>query len=467
MNIIREKLSRAAVLCVLLIFVMQAMVLAAAKPTLSNIRFGSGVERDRIVFDFGNTGIPSYDVKEEQGGLRVILTFAKLEDAMLIKPPVRSSLISKVEYKKTEQGLKVIIDLKEAAEHEVKALKKPSRVYINFSKQYEREERRDPAPGLELTTYRRKDGRGLLTAYLLDVDTKQYKLSPVLANGEIVGRDTVSGMSDSVNAAAAVNASYFAKSGEILGMLRINGTVVGTTYFTRSALGIKPSGAAFVAPVYYDGKVTIGNVTQQVSGVNSERGENGLVIYNRYYDTTTGTNAYGREFIVRNGRIADIRQSNSPIPKNGYVISAHGTSRNAFAKVRIGDPVTFTEDLGAQWGNVPTIIGAGPTLVKNGEVNVTSEDFPGDITRGRAPRTGAAVLKNGHMLLAVVDGRQESSIGCTLEEFAELLVKFGAQQAVNFDGGGSSEMVVGGEILNSPSDGSERKVGSALAVFKK
>jgi exopolysaccharide biosynthesis protein len=149
------------------------------------------------------------------------------------------------------------------------------------------------------------------------------------------------------------------------------------------------------------------------------------------------------------------------------VISVHGTSRNAFAKVRIGDPVTFTEDLGAQWGNVPTIIGAGPTLVKNGEVNVTSEDFPGDITRGRAPRTGAAVLKNGHMLLAVVDGRQESSIGCTLEEFAELLVKFGAQQAVNFDGGGSSEMVVGGEILNSPSDGSERKVGSALAVFKK
>ena len=83
---IKEKLSRAAVLCVLLIFVMQATVLAAAKPTLSNIRFGSGVERDRIVFDFGNTGTPSYDVKEEMGGLRVILTFAKLEDARRAAP---------------------------------------------------------------------------------------------------------------------------------------------------------------------------------------------------------------------------------------------------------------------------------------------------------------------------------------------------------------------------------------------
>ena len=71
------------------------------------------------------------------------------------------------------------------------------------------------------------------------------------------------------------------------------------------------------------------------------------------------------------------------------------------------------------------------------------------------------------MLLAVVDGRQASSIGCTLDEFAELLVKFGAQEAINFDGGGSSEMVLGGQILNSPSDGTERKVGSALAVLKK
>ena len=459
--------NRVAVLCVLFIFIVQTAVLAAAKPSLSNIRFGSGTERDRIVFDFGNTGFPQYDVRTEQGGLRVVLTFANLNDAMKTKPQVKSNLIRKVTFQSTEKGMAVLIDLTEPAEYEMKALKNPARVYINFSKEYEKEDTRQPAPGLNLTTYKRKDGRGLLTAYLLDVDTKQYKLAPVLANGEIVGRDTVSGMSDRVNAAAAVNANYFAKSGEILGTMRINGTVVGTTYFTRSALGIRPSGAAFVAPVYYDGKVTIGNVTQQVSGVNAERGENGLVIYNSYYSATTGTNQYGKEYIVKNGRVADIRQSNSPIPKNGYVISVHGTSKNAFSKVRIGDTVTLTEDLGAEWANVPTIFGAGPTLVKDGHVNVTEEDFPSDITKGRAPRTGAAIMNNGHMLLAVVDGRQASSIGCTLDEFAELLVKFGAKEAINFDGGGSSEMVLGGQILNSPSDGAERIVGSALAVLKK
>ena len=164
-----------------------------------------------------------------------------------------------------------------------------------------------------------------------------------------------------------------------------------------------------------------------------------------------------------------IRPANSPIPADGYVISLHGASKDAFARVKVGDTVTLTEDFGPQWINVPNIIGAGPTLVKGGRVavNAKEEQFPADIAVGRAPRTGVAVLSNRHLLLVVADGRQASSIGCTLEEFAELLLKFGAKEAVNFDGGGSSEMVVGGVIVNSPSDGDERLVGSALAVLQK
>ena len=38
---------------------------------------------------------------------------------------------------------------------------------------------------------------------------------------------------------------------------------------------------------------------------------------------------------------------------------------------------------------------------------------------------------------------------------------------MNLDGGGSSELVIGGEIQNSPSDGHERNVGSALIIVKK
>jgi len=100
-------------------------------------------------------------------------------------------------------------------------------------------------------------------------------------------------------------------------------------------------------------------------------------------------------------------------------------------------------------------------------VTAAEEQFPGDIRYGRAPRSAVGVLANGDYILGVVDGRQQSSHGLTLTEWAQLLQRFGAVDAINFDGGGSSELVAGGKILNSPSDGSERPVGAALLLLNK
>jgi exopolysaccharide biosynthesis protein len=70
-------------------------------------------------------------------------------------------------------------------------------------------------------------------------------------------------------------------------------------------------------------------------------------------------------------------------------------------------------------------------------------------------------------LLVVVDGRQPShSIGMTLLELAKLMQDLGAKAALNLDGGGSSEMVIGEEFVNRPSDGRERLVGDALVITK-
>ena len=57
------------------------------------------------------------------------------------------------------------------------------------------------------------------------------------------------------------------------------------------------------------------------------------------------------------------------------------------------------------------------------------------------------------VLFAVLDGRQAHSKGMMLDEFARFLIGMEVVDAVNFDGGGSSELVIGGKIVNSPSDG--------------
>ena len=50
----------------------------------------------------------------------------------------------------------------------------------------------------------------------------------------------------------------------------------------------------------------------------------------------------------------------------------------------------------------------------------------------------------------VADGRTEVSDGLTIPELAEVMDYLGAETAYNLDGGGSSCMVFGGEIVNNP-----------------
>ena len=56
----------------------------------------------------------------------------------------------------------------------------------------------------------------------------------------------------------------------------------------------------------------------------------------------------------------------------------------------------------------------------------------------------------------------------TLVELADMMRKLGAWQAMNFDGGGSTTMVIDGVLVNKPSDQTgERAVGNALMVVKR
>ena len=56
----------------------------------------------------------------------------------------------------------------------------------------------------------------------------------------------------------------------------------------------------------------------------------------------------------------------------------------------------------------------------------------------------------------------------TLVELADLLKAEGAWDALNFDGGGSTTLVIKGRIVNSVSDPTgERPVGNALLVVAK
>lgn len=92
-------------------------------------------------------------------------------------------------------------------------------------------------------------------------------------------------------------------------------------------------------------------------------------------------------------------------------------------------------------------------------------------TESRAPRTAIAQLKDGTILLVVLDGRKVGQLGATYYELQELLLnKFGSsdnpvETAAILDGGGSSTMYYNGEVINNPSAAfGERTVATAFYV---
>ncbi|GAA4827000.1 phosphodiester glycosidase family protein [Algivirga pacifica] len=112
-------------------------------------------------------------------------------------------------------------------------------------------------------------------------------------------------------------------------------------------------------------------------------------------------------------------------------------------------------------------MGGGPLLIKDGEAvaDYGFELFPADIVGSRAPRTAVGITANNELISLVVDGRQSGySDGVTLRELTDMLEDLGCVAALNLDGGGSSAMVVDDEVVNKPSDGSERSVKSVLMV---
>jgi exopolysaccharide biosynthesis protein len=78
----------------------------------------------------------------------------------------------------------------------------------------------------------------------------------------------------------------------------------------------------------------------------------------------------------------------------------------------------------------------------------------------------AGVTADGRILLVAVDGRQPGySFGASFEESARILQALGAVDGVNLDGGGSTTLTIGPQLVNRPSDRTgERPIGDAILI---
>lgn len=94
--------------------------------------------------------------------------------------------------------------------------------------------------------------------------------------------------------------------------------------------------------------------------------------------------------------------------------------------------------------NMREVVSFEPNLIVAGESMIK-----GDGGYGPAPRTGIGQMADGTVIFVVIDGRQPTwSIGATLRDLMHVFEDYHAVNAVNLDGGSSSELIYNGKVMN-------------------
>jgi len=100
-----------------------------------------------------------------------------------------------------------------------------------------------------------------------------------------------------------------------------------------------------------------------------------------------------------------------------------------------GDPVTLSFSASSQYENVQHAVGFEKWLIKDGLI---CSGLDGST---RAPRTAAGLKADGTFILYTMDGRQSDySMGVTVGGLAQHMEELGCVQAVNLDGGASTQL---------------------------
>lgn len=332
------------------------------------------------------------------------------------------------------------------------------------------------APGLDLTSFQRMQPGGWVTGSVMTADLDTPSLSLGLSDGGAVSgaNAPVSKFADQPNVVAAVNGDYYDMnaSDAPVGTDIDNGRVHNAGSTPRQAFTLT-AGKAAIRELMSAATLNTDGATTKVAAVNSPTFAADSVglftsLWGKYpIGRLIGKTEPVRVVTVSKGVVTAVSDDRSAldaatdIPSGSSVLVARGTAVSGLATLEVGDKAAVTVTANA---SVDLAVGGSQRLLTNGAK--TSDD---EVT---AARTAIGISKDGSRLWVVsLDGRQGDSHGMTIQELAGFMDDLGAWNAVNLDGGGSTDMVARPAgtkdltVVGRPSDGAERHVSNAL-VFR-
>jgi hypothetical protein len=341
-------------------------------------------------------------------------------------------------------------------------------------------------PGVTYERILRWTSGGPLAMYVVTAPKPEglYRLMPLLSNGTITGRETVSSMQRAASpqmTTVGVNGDFFSWTGGWpSGLLMRGGIVEHQSALGRAAVGIDTAATLRADRVPWLGRWRgPDNLWYPVSQLNEPPRENAVALFTPVWGKATPTVSNGTVVVLQPfppaaprtdlvGNVAAVLGGESvAIPPDGAVLVARGTAASPLRDLPLATPLTVRIPLPNEWSSVTDAVSAGPTLVKDGRpiFNAGEALTPAQL-RGRNPRTAIGQRADGKIVMVAVDGRRRGwSVGITNWDLAQTLVRYGCVTGFALDSGGSTTVAFDGKVLNRPSDPQgERPVGEALVI---
>ena len=352
----------------------------------------------------------------------------------------------------------------------------------------------------------------------VEADQLQGKVMLKLANDVVTGKEKLTQMAVRNQAIAGINAGYFVVGekdgtpGDLAGIFANNGQLVSEAINGRSALILPSTGKdADIATVSTSIHATSSDgAVREVDGLNRKTGlirncggaggdattelpkhdftckdESELVQYTSIFGEKMEPGE-GVEVVLKDsGEVVEIRdQRGGDIPGSGSVLAGTGEAAEwILDHAKQGMNIQVKSEIiadGKLLGleQTTSIVNGGPRLLENGKISINAveegfhwEEDPGFYYRfgeRRNPRTLAGIKENGNLLFVTIDGRAPGwSVGANFEESAKVMESLGAVDAINLDGGGSTTMTIGDDLVTKPSDATgERPIADAILLLQ-
>ncbi len=363
------------------------------------------------------------------------------------------------------------------------------------------------APGVDYRDFSLTASAGVVNGHLLSVDLHNPHVSVDLLHGaSVTDREPVSQLANAQGAVAGVNADFFNISETHAGVTATgssDGPAIGSgTQFkaavpngqrfgpalpsgtsTKDVIGVGADGRGRLDTLDLQGFVHTEAGTLSLGGLNQYAvPENGIGAYTSDWGTVSraraacGTDTVRTapcttdtyEVTVSHGRVAVVSGvlGAGAIAPDSVVLVGRESGADALRALSVGDRVHVSYHLAAQ-GRTPLRFAVGGyPILRDGS------PLAGLDTVTAATRTAAGIGAQGQRLyLLALDGTAETSAGLTISELAAVLQGFGADDAVNLDGGGSTTLVTRDPgaaevtVRNHPGGGAERPVPDGIGVF--